>query len=86
MLGQPEAGAQQLSITGGFGAAILEHLSETGITTPVVRIAWPDHFVEHGKVPQLREKYGFTESAVADRIRQRLLNTEIDPAKETSAA
>jgi 1-deoxy-D-xylulose-5-phosphate synthase len=45
---------------GGFGAAVLEALDEMGVSVPVVRIAWPDHFIEHGKVEDLRQKYGLT--------------------------
>jgi hypothetical protein len=32
----------------GFGAGVIEQLSDAGIHTPVVRIGWPDQFVEHG--------------------------------------
>ena len=35
---------------GGFGSAVLEALDELGSSVPVVRIGWPDHFIEHGKV------------------------------------
>ena len=45
---------------GGFGSAVLEALDEMGITIPVVRIGWPDHFIEHGKIDDLRAKYGLT--------------------------
>ena len=45
---------------GGFGAAVLEALEEMGVQVPVVRIGWPDQFIEHGKVEALREKYGLT--------------------------
>ena len=44
----------------GFGAAIIEHLNDAGIQTPVERIGWPDQFVEHGKVDILREKHGIS--------------------------
>jgi len=44
----------------GFGAAIIEHLNDAGIDTPVERIGWPDEFVEHGKVDILRAKHGVT--------------------------
>lgn len=44
----------------GFGAAIMEHLNDVDIHIPVERIGWPDEFVEHGKVPILREKHGIT--------------------------
>ncbi|MBL9116030.1 MAG: 1-deoxy-D-xylulose-5-phosphate synthase [Verrucomicrobiaceae bacterium] len=49
----------------GFGCGVMELLSTHGITTPVVRIGWPDEFIEHGSVPVLREKHGLTaENAV----------------------
>jgi 1-deoxy-D-xylulose-5-phosphate synthase len=32
----------------------------------VVRIGWPDRFIEHGKVDQLRARYGLSvEAAIA---------------------
>jgi 1-deoxy-D-xylulose-5-phosphate synthase len=45
---------------GGFGSAVIEALGELGSAIPVVRIGWPDHFIEHGKVDALRAKYGLT--------------------------
>ena len=45
---------------GGFGSAVLEALQDLGIAIPVVRIGWPDHFIEHGKIEVLRAKYGLT--------------------------
>jgi 1-deoxy-D-xylulose-5-phosphate synthase len=45
---------------GGFGSAVIEALQELGISVPVVRIGWPDSFIEHGKVDALRAKYGLT--------------------------
>ena len=56
------------AVTGGFGSAVAEHLSEAGITTPLVRVGWPDQFIEHGSVAILREKYGMTAKATAERI------------------
>jgi len=56
------------AVTGGFGSSVVEHLSDAGITTPLVRIGWPDQFIEHGSIPILRKKYGLTSQAVADRI------------------
>ncbi|MFP5205670.1 MAG: 1-deoxy-D-xylulose-5-phosphate synthase [Acidobacteriota bacterium] len=43
---------------GGFGSAVVEALEELGCAVPVVRIGWPDQFIEHGKVDQLRARYG----------------------------
>lgn len=48
---------------GGFGAAILEALNTLNIQLPVVRIAWPDQFIEHGKIDQLRVRHGLTVAA-----------------------
>jgi 1-deoxy-D-xylulose-5-phosphate synthase len=45
---------------GGFGSAVVEALNEMGSPVPVVRIGWPDQFIEHGKVNDLRAKYGLT--------------------------
>ena len=42
----------------GFGCAVMEHLHSNMINTPVVRIGWPDQFVEHGTIPILRKKHG----------------------------
>ena len=41
-------------LAGGFGSAVLEELSKRGLQTPVVRIGWPDAFIEHGKPDALR--------------------------------
>jgi 1-deoxy-D-xylulose-5-phosphate synthase len=53
---------------GGFGSAVLEVLEEIGSKIPVVRIAWPDQFIEHGKVDALRQKYGLTVDAAHDQV------------------
>jgi 1-deoxy-D-xylulose-5-phosphate synthase len=50
-------------LAGGFGSAILETLNDLRIDIPVVRVGWPDEFIEHGKVESLREKYGLTAEA-----------------------
>jgi 1-deoxy-D-xylulose-5-phosphate synthase len=53
----------------GFGCAVMEHLNEANITTPVVRIGWPDQFIEHGAVPILRKKYGLTSEAAVEKLK-----------------
>ena len=50
-------------LNGGFGSAMLEALGQLGLSVPVVRIGWPDRFIEHGKVDQLRARYGLTAEA-----------------------
>ena len=50
------------ALTGGYGTSVMELFGEHRITTPVVRIGWPDVFIEHASsVNFLREKYGLTE-------------------------
>ena len=50
----------------GFGCGVIEHLNDAGLKTPVVRIGWPDEFIEHGTPTILRNKHGLTaENAVA---------------------
>jgi len=41
----------------------VEALNQLGLSVPVVRIGWPDQFIEHGKVDQLRARYGLTVDA-----------------------
>lgn len=52
----------------GFGCAVIEHLNDAGIKTPVVRVAWPDQFIEHGAVDILRKKHGLTADAAVEKI------------------
>jgi 1-deoxy-D-xylulose-5-phosphate synthase len=48
---------------GGFGSAVVEALEEMGSSVPVVRIGWPDQFIEHGKVDDLRARHGVSVEA-----------------------
>jgi 1-deoxy-D-xylulose-5-phosphate synthase len=52
----------------GFGCAVMEHLHSQMINTPVVRIGWPDQFIEHGAVPILRKKHGITADALVEKV------------------
>jgi 1-deoxy-D-xylulose-5-phosphate synthase len=56
-------------LAGGFGSAVLECLNARSMELPVVRVGWPDAFIEHGKVEALREKYGLTAEAAMERAR-----------------
>jgi 1-deoxy-D-xylulose-5-phosphate synthase len=53
---------------GGFGSAVIEALQELGLAVPVVRIGWPDQFIEHGKVDALRARYGLTAEAAETQV------------------
>ena len=67
----------------GFGCAVMEHLCSQGIHTPVVRIGWPDEFIEHGSVPILRKKHGITAEALVEKVLPLLRKK---PAAKSSAA
>jgi 1-deoxy-D-xylulose-5-phosphate synthase len=56
-------------LAGGFGSAVMETLSELDVQVPVVRVGWPDEFIEHGKVDDLRTKYGLTAEAALVKAR-----------------
>jgi len=60
-------------LRGGYGSIVRDHLADTCITKPVVRIGWPDEFIEHASsVDYLREKHGLTGAKTANQIRQAL--------------
>ena len=50
-------------LAGGYGSAVLECLNDLELDVPLVRVGWPDEFIEHGKVDDLRAKYGLTAEA-----------------------
>jgi 1-deoxy-D-xylulose-5-phosphate synthase len=61
---------------GGFGSAVIEALQEMGSPVPVVRIGWPDRFIEHGKVDALRAKYGLSVDEAQAQVLPLLLRRE----------
>jgi 1-deoxy-D-xylulose-5-phosphate synthase len=57
-------------LMGGYGSAVLETLGDRNITTPVLRIGWPDQFIEHAtSQDELRRKYGMTVENVVARVK-----------------
>jgi 1-deoxy-D-xylulose-5-phosphate synthase len=58
------------ALMGGYGSAVLELFSEKNVATPVARIGWPDHFIEHASsVDYLRNKYGLTIENVLTKVK-----------------
>jgi 1-deoxy-D-xylulose-5-phosphate synthase len=56
-------------LAGGFGSAVLETLSDSGLEMPrVLRVGLPDRYVTHGKPALLHREVGFTGKAIAERI------------------
>jgi 1-deoxy-D-xylulose-5-phosphate synthase len=59
--------------TGGFGTAVLEALSDAGLSVPIERLGWPDAFIGHGSSQAaLREAHGLSPASMLARVRQRL--------------
>ncbi len=56
----------------GFGCGVIELLSDNGVATPVVRIGWPDEFIEHGTPAGLRLKHGLTAEHAVDLVMAKL--------------
>ena len=69
----------------GFGCAVMEHLHSEGIHTPVVRIGWPDQFIEHGTIPILRNKHGLTADALIEKVKPLLKKTKDSKAQPSAA-
>jgi 1-deoxy-D-xylulose-5-phosphate synthase len=58
------------ALQGGFGSSVLELCNEQGLRTPVVRIGWPDQFIEHATtVEHLRHKYGLTAQDAVQKVK-----------------
>ena len=56
-------------LAGGYGSLVSELLVAKENHTPLVRIGWPDQFIEHASsVGELREKYGLTVESVVAQI------------------
>jgi len=57
-------------LEGGYGSTVLELFSDKRILTPVVRMGWPDQFIEHAtSAEHLREKHGLTAANVVARVK-----------------
>ena len=55
-------------LSGGFGSAVWESLSDSGITARILRVGLPDRFVTHGAPALLHAEVGFTPERIAERI------------------
>jgi 1-deoxy-D-xylulose-5-phosphate synthase len=58
-------------LAGGFGSAVWETLSDTGLGTGglrILRVGLPDRYVTHGAPKLLHEEVGFTGERIAARI------------------
>ncbi len=60
-------------IMGGYGSIVVELFSEKRLHTPVVRIGWPDNFIEHAStVDILRGRHGLTAANAVAKVKAEL--------------
>jgi 1-deoxy-D-xylulose-5-phosphate synthase len=55
-------------LSGGFGSAVWETLSDAGITARILRVGMPDRFVTHGAPKVLHAEVEFTPERIAERV------------------
>ncbi len=76
-------------LSGGYGSAVIELLADRKIATPIVRIGWPDQFIEHAtSANDLREKYGLTAAAAVEKIELAMVDIQPKamPREEAAAS
>ncbi len=55
-------------LAGGFGSAVWETLSDSGLAPRILRVGLPDRYVTHGSPALLHEEVGFTGERIAERV------------------
>ena len=55
-------------LSGGFGSAVWETLSDAGITARILRVGLPDRYVTHGAPKLLHAEVEFTPERIAERV------------------
>ena len=67
---------------GGFGSAVLEALSDGGVTDVTTKIlGLPDWYIEQGPQDFLRERYGLTAEGIYQSVKE-LIGTTPAPSRE----
>lgn len=75
-LGCPVVTVEDGARTGGMGSAVMEWMSDHGYVPRIMRLGIPDHFVEHGKVEELKTLCGLDIDNIAAQIDSLLPNGE----------
>jgi len=57
-------------VTGGFGTSVADFLESSEVTGEVklLKLGWPQKFIEHGSITQLMSRYNLDSDSVAERI------------------
>jgi 1-deoxy-D-xylulose-5-phosphate synthase len=59
-------------IMGGVGSAVNEYLQQNAISTPVLNLGLPDHFLEHGNTATLLARCGLDAEGIIKAVNQRM--------------
>ncbi|MFM7314522.1 MAG: transketolase C-terminal domain-containing protein, partial [Cyanobium sp.] len=59
------------ALAGGFGAAVVEALSDHDVLVPVLRLGIPDQLVDHASPDQSKQSLGLTPPQMVDSILER---------------
>jgi 1-deoxy-D-xylulose-5-phosphate synthase len=62
---------------GGFGSAVLEALSEAGVTVKTKILGLPDWYIEQGPQDLLRERYGLTTDGIYRAVKELVTKSPI---------
>jgi 1-deoxy-D-xylulose-5-phosphate synthase len=69
--------AEENALQGGFGAAVLELLADSGLQVQTLRIGIPDQFVEQGTQAELRSFLGIDAAGIIKKIKAAIVPAEV---------
>lgn len=72
-------------ITGGFGTAVSELITDRGIGIPLIRLGVPDNFIEHGTQNELYRVCGFDVPSIVNRIAQHPATSKFSQMRQAVA-
>lgn len=75
---------EEHSLAGGFGSAVLEALSDRGITSRVVRLGIPEEFISHATQAAQRKECGLDEAGIVKAVRAIVGQREPSFARRTT--
>jgi 1-deoxy-D-xylulose-5-phosphate synthase len=61
---------EENALQGGFGTAVLELLEEQGVQAQVMRIGYPDCYIEQGEQHELRAIHGLDKDGIVKSVRE----------------
>ena len=59
---------EEHALAGGFGSAVVESVSDRGLSVRIERIGIADELVQHDSQPRQRARFGLSAQSVAERV------------------